>query len=184
MPNLWVSELVVGELSSAFAGGECSAPSCRAPDEAGRIHNLRAFMEAAKGRGALVAVATDLLSLTLLQPPGSLALTLSLAALSGSVSRLATAALTPRSSRLARSTPVRCRAASSASPVTLAGTLPIEWHSRPASSTFGATRRLPTSAPRQALLANIAGFYAVYHGPLGLTSIARRVHQHARLARA
>ena len=33
----------------------------------------------------------------------------------------------------------------------------------------------------QALLANIAGFYAVYHGPLGLTSIARRVHQHARL---
>ncbi len=28
----------------------------------------------------------------------------------------------------------------------------------------------------QALLANIAGFYAVYHGPQGLTAIARRVH--------
>ena len=28
----------------------------------------------------------------------------------------------------------------------------------------------------QALLANIAGFYAVYHGPDGLTAIARRVH--------
>ena len=32
----------------------------------------------------------------------------------------------------------------------------------------------------QALLANIAGFYAVYHGPQGLTAIARRVHQQAR----
>jgi glycine dehydrogenase len=33
----------------------------------------------------------------------------------------------------------------------------------------------------QALLANMAGFYAVYHGPQGLTAIARRVHAHARL---
>ena len=33
----------------------------------------------------------------------------------------------------------------------------------------------------QALLANIAGFYAVYHGPKGLTAIARRVHGFAKL---
>ena len=33
----------------------------------------------------------------------------------------------------------------------------------------------------QALLANIAGFYAVYHGPSGLTAIGRRVHAYARL---
>src|SRR5439155_10118911 len=33
----------------------------------------------------------------------------------------------------------------------------------------------------QALLANVAGLYAVYHGPKGLTSIARRVHAHAKL---
>src|SRR5206468_5983237 len=33
----------------------------------------------------------------------------------------------------------------------------------------------------QALLANIAGFYAAYHGPKGLTAIARRVHAHAAL---
>ena len=36
----------------------------------------------------------------------------------------------------------------------------------------------------QALLANIAGFYAVYHGPKGLTAIARRVHALAQAARA
>ena len=35
----------------------------------------------------------------------------------------------------------------------------------------------------QALLANIAGLYAVYHGPKGLTWIARRVHAYARAAR-
>ena len=33
----------------------------------------------------------------------------------------------------------------------------------------------------QALLANIAGFYAVYHGPKGLTAIAKRVHGFAKL---
>jgi len=33
----------------------------------------------------------------------------------------------------------------------------------------------------QALLANMAGFYAVYHGPKGLAAIARRVRAHARL---
>ena len=36
----------------------------------------------------------------------------------------------------------------------------------------------------QALLANIAGFYAVYHGPKGLTAIARRVHGLREAARA
>jgi glycine dehydrogenase len=33
----------------------------------------------------------------------------------------------------------------------------------------------------QALLANIAGFYAVYHGPKGIRDIATRVHAHAKL---
>jgi glycine dehydrogenase len=33
----------------------------------------------------------------------------------------------------------------------------------------------------QALLANIAGFYAVYHGPKGITAIARRVRGYAKL---
>jgi glycine dehydrogenase len=33
----------------------------------------------------------------------------------------------------------------------------------------------------QALLANIAGFYAVYHGPKGITAIAKRVHGYAKL---
>src|SRR5262249_49840431 len=33
----------------------------------------------------------------------------------------------------------------------------------------------------QALLANIAGLYAVYHGPKGLTRIATRVHAYAQL---
>ena len=35
----------------------------------------------------------------------------------------------------------------------------------------------------QALLANMAGFYAVYHGPEGLTAIAHRVHAYAVGAR-
>lgn len=34
----------------------------------------------------------------------------------------------------------------------------------------------------QALLANIVGFYGIYHGPLGLKNIAKRVNLAAQLA--
>src|SRR3972149_99152 len=42
------------------------------PDESGRAYDLRAFITAARQAGVLVAVASDLLSLTLLAPPGGI----------------------------------------------------------------------------------------------------------------
>src|SRR3712207_4264756 len=36
----------------------------------------------------------------------------------------------------------------------------------------------------QVLLAVIAGMYAVWHGPEGLTRIARRIHTHAKILQA
>jgi glycine dehydrogenase len=174
-------ELVVGELSSAFAGERVFGAVVQSPDEAGRIHNLRAFMEAAKGREALVAVATDLLSLTLLQPPGELGADV----VFGNSQRFGVplgyggphAAFFATREKHARQMPGRIIGVSRDVGGHVAYRMALqtrEQHIR----RDKATSNICTA---QALLANIAGFYAVYHGPLGLTSIARRVHQHARL---
>jgi glycine dehydrogenase len=174
-------ELVVGEPSSAFVGEQVFGAVVQSPDETGRIHNLRAFMEAAKSRGALVAVGTDLLSLTLLQPPGELGADV----VFGSSQRFGVplgyggphAAFFATSEKHARQMPGRIIGVSRDVGGHVAYRMALqtrEQHIR----RDKATSNICTA---QALLANIAGFYAVYHGPLGLTSIARRVHQHARL---
>jgi glycine cleavage system P protein (glycine dehydrogenase) len=174
-------ELVVGALSSAFAGERVFGAIVQSPDEAGRIHNLRAFIEAAKGRGALVAVGTDLLSLTLLQPPGELGADV----VFGNSQRFGVplgyggphAAFFATREKHARQMPGRIIGVSRDVGGHVAYRMALqtrEQHIR----RDKATSNICTA---QALLANIAGFYAVYHGPLGLTSIARRVHQHARL---
>ena len=63
-------ELVVGDPASvAFTPGMFGA-LVQTPDEAGRVVDLRAFISRAHDAGILVAVATDLLALTLLTPPG------------------------------------------------------------------------------------------------------------------
>src|SRR5439155_26374045 len=63
-------ELVVGDPASvAFTPGIFGA-LVQTPDEAGRVVDLRAFISRAHDAGILVAVATDLLALTLLTPPG------------------------------------------------------------------------------------------------------------------
>jgi glycine dehydrogenase len=173
-------ELVVGALSSAFAGERVFGAIVQSPDEAGRIHNLRAFIEAAKGRGALVAVGTDLLSLTLLQPPGELGADV----VFGNSQRFGVplgyggphAAFFATREKHARQMPGRIIGVSRDVGGHVAYRMALqtrEQHIR----RDKATSNICTA---QALLANIAGFYAVYHGPLGLTSIARRVHQHAR----
>ena len=48
-------------------------------------------------------------------------------------------------------------------------------------STSGAKGATSNICTAQALLATIAGFYAVYHGPKGLVEIARRIHGLAKL---
>src|SRR5262245_44253126 len=65
-------ELLFGDPSSLDFDDRVFGALVQTPDEAGRVLNLRDFIGAAKGRGVLVAVATDLLSLTLLRPSGEL----------------------------------------------------------------------------------------------------------------
>ncbi len=174
-------ELVVDDLSSASFDSRTFGALVQTPDEAGRAHDLRDFIATAKAEGVLVAVGTDLLSLALLTPPGDIGADVAF----GSSQRFGVpmgyggphAAFFATLERHVRQAPGRIIGVSIDAHGNRAYRMTLqtrEQHIR----RDKATSNICTA---QALLANIAGFYAVYHGPKGLTSIARRVHEQARV---
>src|SRR5262249_60493100 len=63
-------ELVVGDLATAGFSPLMFGALVQTPDESGCVHDLSEFVDRAHDAGVPVAVATDLLALTLLTPPG------------------------------------------------------------------------------------------------------------------
>jgi glycine dehydrogenase len=174
-------ELVVGDPSRLERTDRIFGALVQSPDEAGLVHDLRDFIARARREGVAVAVATDLLSLTLLMPPGELGADV----VFGSSQRFGVpmgyggphAAFFATLERHVRQAPGRIIGVSVDSHGNRAYRMSLqtrEQHIRREK----ATSNICTA---QALLANIAGLYAVYHGPRGLTAIGRRVHGHARL---
>ncbi len=180
-------ELVVTELTpeavEAQPDGDLFGVLLQYPGASGTIRDLRPVIEAAHRRGALAAVAADLLALTLLVPPGELGADIAL----GSSQRFGVplgyggphAAYLAVRDDLRRQLPGRLVGVSLDADGRPAYRLALqarEQHIRREK----ATSNICTA---QVLLAVIAAMYAVYHGPDGLTAIARGVHGHAtRLA--
>ena len=174
-------EVVVGDFHAAAFDNHVFGALVQSPDEAGRVHDLREFIARAKREGVLVAVATDLLSLTLLTPPGEIGADV----VFGNSQRFGVpmgyggphAAFFATLDKHVRQAPGRIIGVS------------VDVHGNPAYRMALQTREQHIRREKatsnictaQALLANIAGFYAVYHGPGGLTAIARRVHALAGL---
>nr|WP_081609102.1 aminomethyl-transferring glycine dehydrogenase [Richelia intracellularis] len=148
------------------------------PASDGSIYKYHVFIEQAHAEGALVTVAADPLSLTLLEPPGEFGADIAV----GSTQRFGSpmgyggphAGYFATKEKYKRQVPGRVVGVSKDTHGNIAYRLSLqtrEQHIRREK----ATSNICTA---QVLLAVIASMYAVYHGAAGLKVIALEIHQH------
>jgi glycine dehydrogenase len=176
--------LVIGNPATDLAKAEVFGGLLQYPGTSGVVRDLRAAIKTLHDKGALAVVSADPLALTLLASPGELGADIAI----GSAQRFGVpmgyggphAAYMAVRDALKRSLPGRIVGLSVDSRGQPAYRLALqtrEQHIRREK----ATSNICTA---QVLLAVIASMYAVYHGPEGLTHIARQVHRRAAVLAA
>ncbi len=150
------------------------------PDDHGEVVDLRSTIDKAHASGALVAVASDLMALTLLTPPGEMGAD----AVVGNSQRFGVplgyggphAGFFATRESFVRQAPGRIIGMS----VDARGHQAYRMALQTREQHIRREKATSNICTAQALLANIAAMYAVYHGPAGLRAIGERVHSLAR----
>ncbi len=175
--NSFGYQLEIAEPSTALETTAAFGVLLQYPGSGGSIRDIEPEITAAHEQGAIVTVASDLLALCLLKPPGELGADIVV----GSAQRFGVpmgyggphAGFFATREKYIRSMPGRVIGVSIDSEGRRALRMALqtrEQHIR----RERATSNICTS---QVLLAVIASFYAIYHGPHGLKMIAGRVHR-------
>ncbi|MDT4939533.1 MAG: glycine dehydrogenase [Pseudonocardiales bacterium] len=176
--------VVVHDIDQPLPDGDVFGVLVQYPGASGAVRDLAPVVAAAHERDALVVVAADLLALTVIAAPGDLGADIAV----GTTQRFGVplgfggphAGYLAIRAGLERQLPGRLVGVSidaAGAPAYRLALQTREQHIRREK----ATSNICTA---QVLLAVIASMYAVYHGPDGLRSIARRVHRFASILAA
>ncbi|MEY4875020.1 MAG: hypothetical protein RL708_169 [Bacteroidota bacterium] len=174
-------EIVMGDFKTAELNNSFFGALVQYPAHDGKVNDYKTFIEKAHSNGVLVVMATDLLALTLLTPPAELGAEIAI----GTSQRFGVpmgnggphAAFFATKDEYKRSIPGRIIGLSidaANNPALRMALQTREQHIRREK----ATSNICTA---QALLAIMAGMYAVYHGAEGLKGIAYRVHTYTNI---
>jgi glycine dehydrogenase len=172
-------KLVVGDWKTVQLTDKTFGVLLQYPDSEGCISDYRPFVEKAKANGIFVCVAADILSLALLTPPGEWGADVAV----GNTQRFGVpmgyggphAAYFACSEDFKRQIPGRIIGVS----VDRHGHRALRMALQTREQHIRREKATSNICTAQALLANMAAMYAVYHGPDGIRGIAAHVHEHA-----